>query len=500
MDFRFRPDVDAARRFVDDQHARARRQPFRQQDFLLIAARQGADRALQIGSFDRQVTSEAGAQPLFDRTAHQTGGGAFVQTRRDDVRPHALRQEQSLIFAVFGRVDDAEAQRAARRIDSDSPAVNQYLPAVEPGVADRGHHRFSAPRTDQSGKPQNLATADRQIHVFEFAEGNQAAHLEDDFAGAARLRRIEIFELASDHHLDDFAGVGLAALPCPDQPPVAQDRDAVGDAEDFVHPVRDVDQAESALGEPTEQFEEQFDLMRFERRRGLVQDEQLRLDRQRLRDLDDLAFGQAEVFDRRVGRYLQLELIEQFLRSRVQLAPIDQAERAEAPRLAPDEDVFGDRQVRREAQFLMHEADAERLGFRRVLRIDLSPVEDNLAAVLPHDSGENLHQRGFARAVFANQRMNLAAPRREVHPRERPRAGEGLGYSAHLKNDGLIVHYISHRATEPQRQKEGETEGREKALSLPLSLSVSLCLCGYLAVPASASKSFVNPAPRFSSS
>src|SRR5262245_45574879 len=118
--------------------------------------------------------------------------------------------------------------------------------------------------------------------------------------------------------------------------------------------------------------------MRFERRRGFVQDEQLRLDRQRLRDLDDLAFGQTEVFDRRVGRYLQLELIEQFLRPSVKPSPIDQAERAEPPRLAPDEDVFGDRQVRRETQFLMHQADAERLGLRRVLWIDLLPVEDDL--------------------------------------------------------------------------------------------------------------------------
>src|SRR4030095_12600897 len=128
--------------------------------------------------------------------------------------------------------------------------------------------------------------------------------------------------------------------------------------------------------------------------------------------------------------------------------PLEQAGRADPPRLAPDEDVFGDRQVRREAQFLMHEADAERLGLRRVLRIDLPPVEDYLAAVLPRDSGEDLHQRGFARAVFADQRMNLAAPRREVHPGERPRAGEGLRYPSHFKDDGLVVHYISHRATE----------------------------------------------------
>src|SRR5262245_33355792 len=235
--------------------------------------------------------------------------------------------------------------------------------------------------------------------------------------------------------------------------------------------------------------------MRFERRRGFVQDEQLRLDRQRLRDLDDLAFGQAEVFDRRVGRYLQLELIEQFLRPGVQLAPIDQAERAEPPRLAPDEDVFGDRQVRRQAQFLMHEADAERLGLRRVLRIDLAPVEADLAAVLPHDSGEDLHQRGFARAVFANQGMDFAAPRREVHPGERPRAGERLRYAAHFKNVGLIVHYISHRATEKKR-RGGDKETRGQGISFPLSLR----LCGYLATPASASKSFIKLMPRFSTS
>ena len=40
IDFGFGADVDAARRFVEDQHLRAEREPLRQHDLLLIAAAQ----------------------------------------------------------------------------------------------------------------------------------------------------------------------------------------------------------------------------------------------------------------------------------------------------------------------------------------------------------------------------------------------------------------------------------------------------------------------------
>ena len=43
MDLGFRADIDAARRLVHDQDARLGREPFRQADFLLIAARKLSD-------------------------------------------------------------------------------------------------------------------------------------------------------------------------------------------------------------------------------------------------------------------------------------------------------------------------------------------------------------------------------------------------------------------------------------------------------------------------
>ena len=42
-------DVDAAGRLVEDQEPRLRRQPLRQHDLLLVAARQGADQLLDAG-------------------------------------------------------------------------------------------------------------------------------------------------------------------------------------------------------------------------------------------------------------------------------------------------------------------------------------------------------------------------------------------------------------------------------------------------------------------
>ncbi len=42
-------------------------------------------------------------------------------------------------------------------------------------------------------------------------------------------------------------------------------------------------------------------------------------------------------------------------------------------------------------------------------------------------AGDDLHQRAFPRAVFADETMDLAGGKREVDPTERLDAAEGLG-------------------------------------------------------------------------
>ena len=54
-DARARADIDADGRAVEEQDLRRGREPFRQDDPLLVAAREGADRIGRLADLDRQL-------------------------------------------------------------------------------------------------------------------------------------------------------------------------------------------------------------------------------------------------------------------------------------------------------------------------------------------------------------------------------------------------------------------------------------------------------------
>ena len=88
-----------------------------------------------------------------------------------------------------------------------------------------------------------------------------------------------------------------------DVPAVAQDGGAVGDAEDLVHAVRDVDDCDALRLEPADIVEQAVDLVRRQRRRRLVEHQDAWTLRGRLDDLGELPLASAKICDlRRSGR------------------------------------------------------------------------------------------------------------------------------------------------------------------------------------------------------
>ena len=64
VNFDFRADVDATGRFVDDQDLRPQRQPPRQNDFLLVSAREVARRLVGARHANVEQASEFADQPI----------------------------------------------------------------------------------------------------------------------------------------------------------------------------------------------------------------------------------------------------------------------------------------------------------------------------------------------------------------------------------------------------------------------------------------------------
>ena len=68
MDFRFRTDIDAARRLIHDQNARLGDEPFRQHYLLLIASRQLADNLLGAAGADAEAGDGIAGKPHLAQT------------------------------------------------------------------------------------------------------------------------------------------------------------------------------------------------------------------------------------------------------------------------------------------------------------------------------------------------------------------------------------------------------------------------------------------------
>src|SRR5436190_1243790 len=93
--------------------------------------------------------------------------------------------------------------------------------------------------------------------------------------------------------------------------------------------------------------------------------------------------------------------------------------------------------MRDEIEFLVDGADADRLRVLRILNLDVLTVKNDLACAFLIGPAQNLHERGFARAVLAEKDMNLAASQIEVNVVQSHDAGERLPDVTHLQNGGI---------------------------------------------------------------
>ncbi len=74
---------------------------------------------------------------------------------------------------------------------------------------------------------------------------SRTAH--DRLAGLRLGLGEDLADRAADDHLDQLVRPGVGDLLLADQPAVAQHGDAIGDAEDLVEAMRDIDHADAAL-------------------------------------------------------------------------------------------------------------------------------------------------------------------------------------------------------------------------------------------------------------
>ena len=186
---------------------------------------------------------------------------------------------------------------------------------------------------------------------------------------------------------------------------VAQHRHHVGDGFDLLEAVGNVEDGDALRLELADEAEERGRLDRGQRRGRLVEDRDPVRNGERAGDLRQLALRDRQALHRRGHRRLDPEHPHRLGRAAIHLPVID---RQPAPKLAPEKHVFGDRQVRRQHDLLMDQNDAAPLRVDRAFQLDRRAVELDRAAGGREMARQDLHQRRLARAVFADDRVDLS--------------------------------------------------------------------------------------------
>src|SRR5438067_9830907 len=285
-------------------------------------------------------------------------------------------------------------------MDADAFALDVDLAGDATGPrAEDAHQEFATARAHKARDAEHLAAPnleadvpDQKLAAHVRVFDGHVSNLEGHFAALMYGFREDVADLSTDHARDDARLVERDGRVRADGATVAQDRDAVGDSEDLVELMRDVDHADAARAQFVNYAEESFDLGVCERGGRLVQHEYARLLRESLRYLDELLLPDAEVADGRARVEFEVQLVEKFLRAAVEFFP---AYDAEAARLSTEEDVLADGEALDERKLLEDYGDACVLGVADARELPHLSVNHHLAAVRAEriDAAQDFHQR-----------------------------------------------------------------------------------------------------------
>ena len=426
-------DVHALRRLVKQEHPGMTAEPPGQDDLLLVAAGQGAERLLVRGGLDAVVDDRSagvdglGAVPVSQSlpvVAHLAGG---------DVLAQAHLEESRLGCAVLGDIGEACVHGLVNIAELYRPAFEQELSRGDREGSEDRLQELAATGAQQAGDPEHLALAQHEVDALQ-RSGHQAAYLEGQLL---RLDRGCLGKNAVQGPPDDHLHqVGLGFALCvdgADVPAVAEHADPVGDGDDLIEPVRHEYDRLPGGGVAAHSRQEHVDFGGGQRRGGLVEDKNAfvpaLLVLQCAGDGDHGAVGRAEQADRQVRRGLDLEALQQARGAAAQCLPPDRpgASRLEAP---ADRHVLGDRHGREDTGVLVHEVDTRsaRPVRRRPVRGHHGGAHRDLATrVTVVEPGEDLDQRRLPGAVAAEQGVDVPRLHLERYPVQGPCTGECLG-------------------------------------------------------------------------
>ena len=429
-----------------DEQAAEAREFARDDGLLLVAAGEAAEPRIDAGRAHIILLNEAPRVLIPGVIVGEDAAreGTLPVVLQHQVVHHREADDHAVLLAVLRHVRHAFRGDLARRVVSDIAPFQQDASAGDAAQPADGLHQFGLSVALHAGHAQNLAGAHLQRQPVHGRQATVIQHVQllDDQHRLARLRRFLLHlqdDVAADHHGGQRLLRGALRLRMAGDAPVAQHRDVVADFEHFLQLVRDENDAHAALLQRAHDGEEALRLLRRQHGSRLVEDEDVGVTIKRLDDLDALLHAHRQVLDQSIGIDGQAVLAGDFEDARARGLAVEEGA---AHALVAQHDVLGDCEHRHQLEVLVHHADAQRDGVVGVADADLAAVDEDFALVRAVEAVDDVHQGGFAGAVFAQQAQHLALVQRQVDVVVGQHAGEAPGQPANLEYRRRLAHTL----------------------------------------------------------
>src|SRR5208283_80471 len=278
----------------------------------------------------------------------------------------------------------------------DNPAANQDFARFKRRAAEQNVHEFGPTGPGHSGNSEDLSFSEDERNV----SCTVACHVsgfKNHFADRHPFPLIECGGIAADHVLDQSLPGQTVDLIHADFTSVPQDRNAIGDSEDFFQVMGDVNDSKPGFFYRLNNIQEILDLDRRERRSEFVQ----------FRVRTEVAL---QVFQNLSGLAPHFALLQQ----------------TSADNFRAGENVLHDAQRLEDDMFLIDRQDPHFHG-KMGVQYDLASFKVYLASfVRLIGARKNFYQRRLAGAVFPTEAVHLVLFQIERDVLQRPDTGERL--------------------------------------------------------------------------
>ena len=232
----------------------------------------------------------------------------------------------------------------------------------------------------------------------------QILYPQDLLAGPGRVFHHLQLHGAAHHHVGKLLLVGIAGVDSADIAALAQHGDPVGDLHDLVELVGDEQNGLSLRRQILHDLHQFLDLLRRQNGGRLIEDQDLVVAVEHLQDLHTLLHAHGDVLHLGVHIHLQAIVPGELLHL---LAGLFLPDKAQLGVLGAQNDVVHHGKYVYQLEMLMDHADPQRRRCVGVGDRHLLAVFADLSGFRLIQAKENAHQRGFSRAVFAQQRVDL---------------------------------------------------------------------------------------------